>query len=587
MGGRLSEQALAQIYDSGLNPFARGDKTPVRMRLSSIDLNAILAHPNAKRVIRALPPRDLYIALKQRGLAESLDVLELVSAEQFQRFCDYDAWHEDRLVPKQIFSWLKLLNNISPKLMYKRFRALDEEYQIATLSPLIRVYDSDDYERMSETEQDSLFRFPGDELFCSVISDDLETRSDVEELMSACMSEDMAYTMSLVMHSGYALATENEHLLAQFRRARLEEDGFVSYEEAVCAFYPVNIDNLWDKWHPYQPKNQIINQLSVSEREPFLGQILKRLEEVWEKNEREKLTTSIMHLANSLCVVARLEPDDLAGLKQLLASAYGLVSLGLEFLARRDGELAVKILGVEHPKSLFQIGCTLLRYLQHDFVEGFKKTSFSKFSQLEKSWLNLRFASIQTWFDKQVEVFGFQETEQLKSLFNRFPLVPNLKESADPKSITFEPVASLQDLYVLQSFCDEWLVKFKLMEILQPSTNWTTNIDRMIATACAKALLGQNFSFEPLSVDAQNEVRNLSEESLQERKDKLIKYVQTKLLEDPSFGKSFISSYMTIGHERSNVLANRLKELVILTCGGVRNAANNDTLNALCEIDRG
>ena len=50
------------------------------------------------------------------------------------------------------------------------------------------------------------------------------------------MGEDMEYAMAMLAHASAALPLESEELLAQFRNARFEEDGFVLMKKAYVFF---------------------------------------------------------------------------------------------------------------------------------------------------------------------------------------------------------------------------------------------------------------------------------------------------------------------------------------------------------------
>ena len=61
------------------------------------------------------------------------------------------------------------------------------------------------------------------------------------------MAEDMNY-VSLIAHLSQLPPNESEHLLLQFRNARLEEDGFINEEEAALCFIPLKHQKYKDKW---------------------------------------------------------------------------------------------------------------------------------------------------------------------------------------------------------------------------------------------------------------------------------------------------------------------------------------------------
>ena len=241
MTERLSQEHLNGILDAGHRGFAKLNRNEENESLfPKLDLKAIISSSSPKKQIQSLSPQVLLHALVRAGLSDCLEVLPLLSSEQFVRICDYDIWHEDRLVAKQAFHWLGFYREVSPSQMYERFRQLDEEYQTALLSPYCRVFTDEEYEKMTEEQQDLLYRFPNDGLYYSVNTGDADLHKGICSLIDASMGEDMSYAMTLLSTAAFSPPNEQEELIRQFRNARLEEDGFLSYEESLSYFTPLD-----------------------------------------------------------------------------------------------------------------------------------------------------------------------------------------------------------------------------------------------------------------------------------------------------------------------------------------------------------
>ena len=153
---------------------------------------------------------------------------------------------------KKTLKWLQLYAEVSPKESFQRFQQLDEEYQIGLLSPYIRCFTQDEYAQMPPEQQDLLSRFPGDAIYYSVNTPDKEIAEGIEQLLSAGMETQMEYVLSLVCHAGYIPPNESELLLTQFRRARLEEDGFVTYEESTELTQELDLEQYYTKWQAFE-----------------------------------------------------------------------------------------------------------------------------------------------------------------------------------------------------------------------------------------------------------------------------------------------------------------------------------------------
>ena len=78
--------------------------------------------------------------------------------EQFTRILDYDVWLVENFQQKSIPVVISIWQCQEAEL--SRFINLEEEYP-ALLGPFIKVFEPDEYENLSDVEQDKLSSFPG------------------------------------------------------------------------------------------------------------------------------------------------------------------------------------------------------------------------------------------------------------------------------------------------------------------------------------------------------------------------------------------------------------------------------------------
>ena len=144
MEDRLSESVSQRnVYETGSQAYLRAPSRTWSCLswFPRVDLEAILASEDPGKEVRDLPAQVLYFAMVDRGREDCLEILPLLSQEQFTRICDYDVWEGDRLAPKRLLSWLSLCQEVSAACMIQRFSALDEEYQLGLPWPLsFRIY---------------------------------------------------------------------------------------------------------------------------------------------------------------------------------------------------------------------------------------------------------------------------------------------------------------------------------------------------------------------------------------------------------------------------------------------------------------
>ena len=143
MTSRLSEESVVQALDTGWQSLIW--KSPFSHKscelAPKVDFTEILDAEDPAAAAQAVHRRDMYLALVSEGAEVALDILPLISAEQLVTIMDNEAWHDGKLVIHQAIRWLELYKDVGPEQLYVRFRQLDEEYQVAFLSPYIEMVD--------------------------------------------------------------------------------------------------------------------------------------------------------------------------------------------------------------------------------------------------------------------------------------------------------------------------------------------------------------------------------------------------------------------------------------------------------------
>ena len=241
-----SDFSIKASYDTGWK-FLSSSKPDINSHLITLDINQILKIPNIKDFIASLPPQLIYHSIKLQGLSDSLEILPYLTKEQLIRILDYDVWYKDMLVPHRAFEWLRCFKYLGIHGIFTRYKALDEEYQIALLQKYIEIYSNEELEKLPENIKDEIKILPCNTLFYRIKTDNKDIQSFIEELIESGLATDIAYTYNLLLTAAMSPPHEAELLISQFRRARLEEDGFVTYEESLKAFLPIDLHHIKSK----------------------------------------------------------------------------------------------------------------------------------------------------------------------------------------------------------------------------------------------------------------------------------------------------------------------------------------------------
>ncbi len=447
MAGRLSEEAVVQSLDTGWQSLVWQSEFSSKNSnlLVGVDLRALLDSKDPTALVQAVPRRDMYVALVTQGPEDALEILPYLSQDQFVAVMDHEAWHEGKLSIHQAIRWLDLYRQIGPDHMYRRFRELDEEYQVALLNPFLEMMDEEAFEALGSQEQDKFTALPCNTLWWRIKGGDEPITDFVNALVSAAIGEDAAYVYSLLSMAAMLPPNEQEVLLKQFRDARLEEDGFVSIDESRELFAPFSGAELYEKWKSSK-KVAALNNLNGR---LFIDQVMILARQSGRADQQviDNLQRGFAFLANALAASCRVEPDDVNGLKSLLTQARCLVSFGLETLSGGDSVVALDIVIAEYPKTLFRFALSLAESIRLIALDGLKSIDEKKALKFEAQWRAGKFGAALWSLDQDFSGhLEFEAIEVLKGLFNRFPLVKSDTASADGVSRTrFRPLETTND----------------------------------------------------------------------------------------------------------------------------------------------
>ncbi|SME97030.1 DUF6178 family protein [Pseudobacteriovorax antillogorgiicola] len=545
MAGRLSETSVASTLDAGHKslPWEPGQPSGF---LAGIDFHAILQSPDAKQIIQSLPTQPLYYGLKRQGIADCLDVLPHLTDDQVARIVDYDVWSKDRLVPKKVYELLNYFGEISSAELYRRFAYLDEEYQLSILAGLVEVFDLEEYEAMTQEQQDLVHAMPCQQVFYRLFSDDPETVSFVLKLISSICEHNLRYAYSILGHASFALASESEEAIRQFRMARLEEDGFVPYEESLSCFTPIDLQHLKDRWSESSPRRQGAVAQPTAAGSYLMSILVLAQERQWTMDEQFEVHQQLLFLANSLCSAAQVEPEDLHGLNRVLEQCRALVGLGLDYLSDGDTDRGLAILKQEHAKTLFRVGVSLIQDLRKRLIDRMMEAEIQGAEELKVLFQGGQWGQILFHIDRVLsDVLGFEASEILKGLFNRFPMTPQFQ--GDRNQLKFCPIGSMSDFGLLRDYALGLSGLFYMKQVAQG----TGPLEKLLSTAFVHGLITQEFTFKALDRDILESFMALSQMELKTKHDEFVTLMMTTLLETSKNWDLGYQDYLSQGVQKA------------------------------------
>jgi hypothetical protein len=455
MASRISDTPIETTFDRGIIIFPVGDSSATDL-MPKIDLTEIMDQDNARELIQALPVQPLYIEIKSRSIEQCAEIIRALSDDQFVRMLDLDCWPENRLHPKRVMTWLSQHEITGPESMAVRLMEMDEEYQIAMLQGLVRTYDEEEVEKLPDEVRGNLQAMPCYKYFYEILTDDPEIQDFIRMMVDSALDSSIAYAYALLQYACYSVPNEPEFQLQQFRNSRLEEEGFVSEEEAAQLFTDLDFVTVKAKWHAKRKESPTTAAPAVMiATESFIKQVRQfaAQENLWSEDQKQTLEMQFLYLANALCAVARLDTDDVKSVNRVLDHSLSLVNIALDFVAEGDLAFAAKVLAEENLKTLFRVGASLMSLVRKQLLTTLEERGIHEARELLTLSQSRKFGSLLFEMDRKLlPKIGFELTETLKALCNRFPLRPDEVRSRDGKSaarIAFRSFHSLTDLNIL------------------------------------------------------------------------------------------------------------------------------------------
>src|SRR5205807_6900411 len=105
------------------------------------ELEEFLSRYDAAHVLKTASFEEVFFTIKHVGLADTLDLLPLVSGKQVRGFIDLDCWRKDTFVRKPFMEWVAAFIQGGPEETMKAISGIDDTVIALFLMDLIQVYE--------------------------------------------------------------------------------------------------------------------------------------------------------------------------------------------------------------------------------------------------------------------------------------------------------------------------------------------------------------------------------------------------------------------------------------------------------------
>src|SRR5438093_7120066 len=195
-------------------------------------LDDFLARPDAAQTVKAASFEEMFFTVKSVGLADSLDLLPLVSGKQFRGFIDLDCWRKDTFVRKPFMEWIAAFVQSGPEETVRALSGIDEFVISLFLKDMIQVYEVD----RDDPPQGTQLIFTPDNRFAVEPVEEGEVSTIGMLILDALFKYNPHLGSLILTQVRYTTRVELEETAFENKTRRMEVHGFVDYYEALSIY---------------------------------------------------------------------------------------------------------------------------------------------------------------------------------------------------------------------------------------------------------------------------------------------------------------------------------------------------------------
>ncbi len=316
-------------------------------------VDLILDAPDPRAVVRALPADEIYFLVRDVGLADAAELVQLASPQQFRTFVDLDVWRGSRIEPARVLPWLRagragaLRSERDMARWRRKLAALDPELVSLVLMSALRIHDLGENPD-PEIHGDRFMRTPEGKYiieFAVEGTNYLAVRSLVDDLYA----EDPFQATRAIAAIRWELQSDLEESELRWRTGRLADLGFPDRAEALSWFSKAPSKASGSAGQPARPAGFFLAQFR---RGSFVDRAAERLAPA----DRQRFERELVAAANAVLVADAVDPGDLEAVRRAVEAARAMLEMGLEALAGEDEHRAAAALVATPLKRVFQRG---------------------------------------------------------------------------------------------------------------------------------------------------------------------------------------------------------------------------------------
>ena len=327
----------------------------LRRQLASLPakrrLDALIESRDARALVRSLPAEDLYFTIMEVGLADSTEIVQLASPEQFRTFVDLGGWKKDAVDLHQVLTWLRAARGDEAEDFLRKLRKVDTEVFELMVREFTLIHDLEENPdvhvegvTLETPEGRYLVEFKG------VEGPELAA---MRSILNDLIADNPFESVRFLEATRWEVPGELEESAYRFRSGRLQDLGFPALEEAARLFGRVDTG-------PAPAPAAVVALVATKAQPDYLDAAFRALSDV----ERENLEGELRYLANATLVAEVEDPGDLDAIRRVGEMVRDYLLLGLEHLTGGDPSRAAQVVRDTETRRVFQVGFSLTLVLK-------------------------------------------------------------------------------------------------------------------------------------------------------------------------------------------------------------------------------
>jgi hypothetical protein len=333
-------------------------------------LARVAAADEPHAIVSALPPIDLLAAIREADDEQRVELLSLMSAEQYVGVVDLACWRAGAFDRGALAALISPALDSGRDAAVRLFQSLEGELRTLLLKPHVVVHLREEKDDDFEVEEGSELFECVDGRYAVELPRPDEVPREIRQILAALLDRPFEEYMPELECLRWDLPSDLEESAARWRAGRLADFGYATREEGVAALAPKSPEALRGRIEKGEVSPRACDEAALPALygrclggAALLDAALERATRFAERDPTGRaalLPAELGAAVNLFLCGARFELSDLEEAARGIRLARDLLALGLGAVSRGDVDFAARALLGAAPIAFIQAGMGVL-----------------------------------------------------------------------------------------------------------------------------------------------------------------------------------------------------------------------------------